>query len=76
MKLVRWLAAGVCILGLATAARAGVGIGGKLWYVSFLAEHLQATVGYRVKKFLNWDNKDETADLTQSGVAASASFLF
>jgi hypothetical protein len=53
-----------------------VGIGGKLWYVSFLAEHLQATVGYRVKKFLNWDNKDETADLTQSGVAASASFLF
>jgi hypothetical protein len=44
--------------------------------LSFSAERFQATVGYRIKKFLNWDGEGETGDLTQSGVAASASIVF
>jgi hypothetical protein len=44
--------------------------------VSFGMERFQATLGYRMKKFLNWDDKDENGDLTQSGLAASASFTF
>jgi len=44
--------------------------------LSFSAEHFQATVGYRIKKFINYNNKEELGDATQSGLAASASFLF
>jgi hypothetical protein len=45
--------------------------------LSFSQERLQATLGYRMKYYLNWNEaSDYTADIGHSGVAASASFVF
>ena len=42
--------------------------------LSFAANRLQFTLGYRIKKFTKYDSKDN--DLTQSGPAASGVFTF
>lgn len=44
--------------------------------VSFNVKHFQATLGYRLKYYLNYNDADKTDNLTHSGVAASASFVF
>lgn len=44
--------------------------------LSLALDRFSATLGYRQKTFVNWDGSNGMPDLSQKGIAASASFSF